>query len=72
MTKKWTIGLADDGHTYLTTALFMEETQNWSVMLKVDGVFLKTLPSDDPAALCLILIADAQIDHDVIAEEAQV
>lgn len=64
MSRKWTIGLAAEGHTYLVTALYMEDDETYSVMLKVDGEYKKTLPSDDPATLALKLIADAELGND--------
>lgn len=64
MSRKWTIGLADGGHTYLVTAMYMEDDETYNVVLKVDGQYRKSLPSDDPAMLSLKLIADAELGND--------
>jgi hypothetical protein len=42
----------------------MEDDETYSVVLKVDGQYRKSLPSDDPAVLALKLIADAELGHD--------
>lgn len=62
MSRKWTIGLADGGHNYVVTAQWMEDDETYNVVLKVDGKFMKALPSDDPTVLALTLIADAELE----------
>lgn len=67
---KWTIGLADKGHTYFATAIQLQETEAWSVLLKVDQEYINALPTDDPTSLALQMIADAQLKMEEAPEGA--
>lgn len=58
---KWTLGLADKGHTYLCTAVHLQEPDAWNVLLEVDGEYINALSTDDPTSLSLQMIADAQL-----------
>lgn len=56
--RKWTIGLADNGHTYTATALYLAEPETWSVLIRRDGAPYNALLTDNPCSDALKFIGD--------------
>ena len=60
--KKLTVILADNGCTYAVTAIYMNDSESWSVILKVNGIYRYNVNVPDfPASIALQMIADAQV-----------
>lgn len=56
--RKWTIGLADNGHTYTATALYLTEPETWSVLIRRDNTPYNALLTDNPCSDALKFISD--------------
>jgi hypothetical protein len=70
--RKLTISLVDGGHSYLVTSVFLLDTESWSVLLKVDGVYRQALNTADfPSSLALQMIADAQLLAEEVLYESE-